>query len=79
MLSGRLFQHLNYIAKVIRGSQLPFGGMQLVLSGDFFQLPPVATNTEKKVYAFSVPEWAECVPQTIGQSPVHLAILALGD
>ena len=41
MLSVRLLELLNEIAQTIRNSKLPFGGMQLVFCGDFFQLPPI--------------------------------------
>lgn len=38
MVSGELFERLELAGREIRGSQAPFGGIQLVLSGDFFQL-----------------------------------------
>jgi len=41
MLDGGLFDKLEYIARRIRGGDRPFGGLQLVVAGDFFQLPPV--------------------------------------
>ncbi len=44
MLGQNLFEKLDYIAKNIRGNDLPFGGIKLILSGDFLQLPPVNDN-----------------------------------
>jgi len=41
MLSADLFDKLNAIAKATRKCDLPFGGIQLILCGDFHQLPPV--------------------------------------
>jgi ATP-dependent DNA helicase PIF1 len=41
MLYGKLFDKLEYVARKIRNNLWPFGGIQLVLVGDFFQLPPV--------------------------------------
>lgn len=41
MVSAELFDKLDYIARVVRGLNQPFGGIQLVVCGDFFQLPPV--------------------------------------
>jgi hypothetical protein len=41
MLDAELFDKLEVVARHVRNSSLPFGGMQLVLCGDFFQLPPV--------------------------------------
>ena len=55
MLSGRLFRDLENIARSIRGDNRPFGGIQLVLSGDFFQLPPI--RMEEK-FCFEVDEWS---------------------
>lgn len=41
MLDGRLLDKLEYIARRVRNNQRPFGGIQVLLCGDFFQLPPV--------------------------------------
>lgn len=41
---------LDLIDKVCRGfkqNDLPFGGMQIILSGDFFQLPPINRNSDE--------------------------------
>jgi ATP-dependent DNA helicase PIF1 len=40
MLDGQLFSKLEYLARTIRKNDQPFGGIQLVLVGDFCQLPP---------------------------------------
>jgi len=39
MLSNKLFSKLSTIAQIIRNNNRPFGGLQLLLSGDFLQLP----------------------------------------
>jgi ATP-dependent DNA helicase PIF1 len=41
MMSCKLFELLNKIGQVIRNNRKPFGGIQIIFSGDFFQLPPV--------------------------------------
>jgi len=41
MLGADFFDKLDIVGKHIRKSQKPFGGLQLILSGDFLQLPPV--------------------------------------
>lgn len=41
MMARKLFELLNKIGQVIRSNKKPFGGIQLIFSGDFFQLPPV--------------------------------------
>lgn len=41
MLGRDLFDKLDYIARKIRGKDLPFGGITLVFCGDMCQLPPV--------------------------------------
>lgn len=53
MIDGDYFDKLDTVAKVVRKSKQPFGGIQLVLCGDFFQLPPVNKDGEKK-YCFQV-------------------------
>jgi len=59
MLSLKLFNVLNEIGKVIRGNQKPFGGIQLVFLGDFFQLPPVGDREEPDTqrFCFESDDW----------------------
>lgn len=52
MLSLKLFDMLNAIGKAIRGNQNPFGGIQLIFSGDFYQLPPVGNKDEPDTQRF---------------------------
>ena len=44
MMSKKYFDILDTIGKKIRYNEKPFGGIQLLFSGDFHQLPPVADN-----------------------------------
>lgn len=55
MIDAALFEKLNAIAQFVRGSDLPFGGIQLIACGDFFQLPPVLPQVAlRKCGAFTV-------------------------
>jgi ATP-dependent DNA helicase PIF1 len=47
MMSKKVFEVLDAIAKTARLSTSVFGGMQVVFTGDFLQLPPVPTQGEK--------------------------------
>ena len=59
MLSLKLFDMLNEIGKAIRGNQNPFGGIQLVFSGDFYQLPPVGDkdDIDTQRFCFESENW----------------------
>jgi ATP-dependent DNA helicase PIF1 len=59
MLSLKLFNMLNDIGKAVRGNSKPFGGIQLVFSGDFFQLPPVGDKEEPDTqrFCFESDQW----------------------
>jgi hypothetical protein len=45
MLDTRLFEILHEVACAVRESNEPFGGIQIILVGDFLQLPPVRRLT----------------------------------
>lgn len=38
MLDADTFDALEFVARELRGNPAPFGGIRLVLSGDFFQV-----------------------------------------
>ncbi|CAE6513090.1 unnamed protein product [Rhizoctonia solani] len=46
MVAARWFDDLEAIARSVRENDAPFGGIQLVICGDFFQLPPVPEYNE---------------------------------
>ena len=48
------FTSLEAVARAVRGSKQPFGGIQLILCGDFLQLPPVTDGEAPKNYCFQV-------------------------
>ncbi len=55
MLDVTVFEALDQMAKLVRGSDLPFGGVQLIVVGDFLQLPPVSTPNLGLAQPLSVP------------------------
>lgn len=52
MMSKKLFEMLDAIGKTVRRSQRPFGGIQVIFSGDFYQLPPVGNKDEPETTKF---------------------------
>jgi len=47
MLNSFRLDMVNKVCQAFKQSDLPFGGIQVVLCGDFFQLPPINTTKEK--------------------------------
>ncbi|CAO3570385.1 unnamed protein product [Mortierella alpina] len=45
MVDGVLFDKLEEIARRVKKNDKPFGGIQLIVTGDFFQLPPVVNTS----------------------------------
>ena len=61
MLDPDLFDKLEEIARRIRRNDKPFGGIQLILSGDFCQLPCVG----KDKFCFEATSWNKCIKRTV--------------
>lgn len=64
MLSANTLDMVDRVVKMIRRDGRPFGGMQVVFVGDFFQLPPVMKLTpdgreSTKRFAFASNAWKE--------------------
>ncbi len=45
MLSPTMLSMVEAVVREVRQNQEPFGGMQVILVGDFFQLPPVSSHS----------------------------------
>jgi ATP-dependent DNA helicase PIF1 len=54
MLSLKLFDAINYAIKSIKKNPAEFGGIQVIFTGDFFQLPPVGNDEE---FCFTSSQW----------------------
>lgn len=69
MLSKETFAMVDAVCRKIRGDARPFGGLQVVLVGDFFQLPPISPrdaengelflhDSNRAKFAFFSPVWS---------------------
>ena len=59
MVSPDLFEAMDNILREFKMAFLPFGGVQVVLSGDFFQLPPISKKMSSKKFAWQAEAWKE--------------------
>ena len=60
MMSKKYFDILDSVGKIIRKNDKPFGGIQLLFSGDFYQLPPVGDNDiDSSKFCFESNNWKE--------------------
>lgn len=75
MMSAPLLDALEACGRLMRGSPLPFGGLQVVLAGDFFQLPPVYRGGTGGTsgggrFAFQARCWGTAMPICISLTKV---------
>lgn len=61
MMSVELLEKIEELARLLRRNERPFGGIQLLISGDFLQLPPVKENQ----FCFESRVWNECIQETV--------------
>jgi ATP-dependent exoDNAse (exonuclease V) alpha subunit len=60
MMNNELFELVNNLFKLVKSNDELFGGIQIILVGDFHQLPPIRNN-----YCFTSPLWDELKINTI--------------
>lgn len=70
MVDGDLFDKLEGVARSLKNNGRPFGGIQLVVTGDFFQLPPVPDGGKLAKFAFEANTWNTSVDHTIGLTQI---------
>lgn len=56
MLDGHILDNVDLITRAFKDKTKPFGGLQVVLSGDLFQLPPV-TKAGEPFFVFNSAAW----------------------
>jgi ATP-dependent DNA helicase PIF1 len=61
MMSSKLLDILDAIGRKVRRVNKPFGGIQLLFSGDFYQLPPVGNRDDDETmkYCFESSIWED--------------------
>lgn len=66
MASADLINKIDVVFKHIRGNDSPFGGMQIIFSGDYLQLPFVSKGYgEQLKFGFTSRAWKEAKVSTI--------------
>jgi ATP-dependent DNA helicase PIF1 len=85
MLPARSLTLVDAVCRHIRGTSAPFGGLQIVLVGDFFQLPPIVrrqnddgmlpladgTDAYGAEFAHASPAWRDLAPTVCYLSEQH--------
>jgi ATP-dependent DNA helicase PIF1 len=74
MVSARMLDNIDTLCRIVRGFPTkPFGGLKLVMVGDFFQLPPVTGREQEQMehydpdyrFAFQARVWREAKIPTL--------------
>lgn len=71
MLDGQVLALVERICRLVRKLRLPFGGLQVILVGDFFQLPPVTAKERTMQFAFDSEIWQILQPTVCYLSEQH--------
>lgn len=71
------FQKIEAVARNVRRNDKPFGGIQLILCGDFLQLPPViktaysSQQSQSKRFCFQTETWQKVISVSYELKQVH--------
>jgi len=71
MLHGARLDMINEACKLLRRSKAPFGGLQVILTGDLFQLPPVNREGGTDNFVHHSAAWQELNPAICYLSEQH--------
>jgi ATP-dependent DNA helicase PIF1 len=71
MLHGIRLNLVNETCQLLRDSEAAFGGMQVILVGDLFQLPPVTRKDEEVDFMHMSAAWADLHPEICYLSEQH--------
>ena len=69
MMSQKIFEILDSIGQQVRKNKRPFGGLQIIFSGAFYQLPPVDDkqndDPSAAAFCFESPKWHSTFPVVV--------------
>ena len=72
MVEADYFDYLEAIARQLKDLKKPFGGIQLILCGDFLQLPPISRDKSKPAkFAFQAQSWSDCITSRVELREVY--------
>ena len=73
MISSKVLGQVQFITQKVRSSSVLFGNLQVILAGDFLQLPPVANELvgDRGLHDFNVPWFNRCFPHKIKLNFIH--------
>uniref|UniRef100_A0A1A9WKT2 ATP-dependent DNA helicase PIF1 n=1 Tax=Glossina brevipalpis TaxID=37001 RepID=A0A1A9WKT2_9MUSC len=80
MVDGEFFDKMEAVARHVRRNDRPFGGIQLILCGDFLQLPPVTKRNstlgsvdlqQQQRFCFQSNAWDKCIEFVYELKDVH--------
>jgi hypothetical protein len=64
MIAPEIFASMDKVLRAFKENDEPFGGIQVIVSGDFFQLPPISKTAKDKRFAWQSPVWKDLDFQT---------------
>lgn len=70
MVDGEMFDKFNKLGQMVRKNPKPFGGLQVIVTGDFFQLPPVTKGGAQPKFCFDAQTWAESISMSVNLTKV---------
>ncbi len=65
MIHPEAFKAAELIARTVRESDAPFGGLRLIVVGDFLQLPPITPYNQTVHWLFEMELWQQLCFKTI--------------
>ncbi len=71
MIEANTLDMVDMVCREVRQSEEPFGGLQVILVGDFFQLPPVTKGGTAPRFAFQSAVWQTMKPLVCYLSEQH--------
>ncbi|MCB0665587.1 MAG: AAA family ATPase [Saprospiraceae bacterium] len=77
MVRADLLDHVDFVLRYTRKSEKPFGGVQILLVGDLFQLPPVVSTAYERSYFQSTYDSPYFFSAHVFKSDFHLQIVEL--